>query len=297
MSTPELASGAYDLLFGPFAEFAFMKRALVGSLALTLGAVPVGVFLMLRRMSLIGDTMAHAILPGVAFGYLFAGLSLAAMTVGGLVTGMAVALLAGLVSRTTTVKEDASFASFHLIALSIGVVIISLRGSNVDLLNVLFGTVLALDNAAVIFLACVATLSLAFLALIYRPLVMECVDPGFLRSFSPAGGIAHIAFLMLLVLNMVAGFHALGTLLAIGIMILPAVTARFWAHEVTGLICSALVIAGLACWLGLLASFHFDLPSGPAIVLFAGGFYLASMAIGTNGGFLWRLLPARHLEA
>jgi zinc/manganese transport system permease protein len=219
------------------------------------------------------------------------------MTIGGLITGMAVALLAGLITRTTALKEDASFASFHLIALSVGVVILSLSGSNIDLLKVLFGTVLALDNGAVIFLASVATISLGFLALIYRPLVMECVDPGFLRSFGRAGGIAHIAFLMLLVLNMVAGFHALGTLLAIGIMILPAVTARFWAHEVTGLICSALVIAALSCWLGLLASFHFDLPSGPAIVLFAGGLYLVSMLVGANGGLAWRLLPVRHLVA
>ncbi|MCB1437262.1 MAG: metal ABC transporter permease [Rhodobiaceae bacterium] len=297
MTAADFLHAPAEFLFGPFGEFAFMKRALVGSLALCLGAVPVGVFLMLRRMSLIGDTMAHAILPGVAVGYLMSGLSLTAMSIGGLATGLAVALLAGLVTRTTVIREDASFAAFHLIALSIGVVIVSVRGSNIDLLHVLFGTVLALDNGAVAFLASVATVTMAALALLYRPLVIECIDPIFLRTVSRAGGLAHIGFLMLLVLNMVAGFHALGTLLAIGIMILPAVGARFWAHDITGLLLAALMIGALSCWLGLLASFHLDLPSGPAIVLVAGGLYLASMLLGANGGLAWRLLPARHLEA
>ena len=94
----------YDALVAPFLEFAFMRRALVGCLAIALGATPVGVFLMLRRMSLTGDAMAHAILPGAAIGFLVAGLSLSAMTIGGLVAGMAVALAAGFVARSTTLR-------------------------------------------------------------------------------------------------------------------------------------------------------------------------------------------------
>ena len=87
----------WELLFAPFAEFGFMRRALLGCIAVSIGATPLGVFLMLRRMSLTGDAMAHAILPGAAIGYLVAGLSLGAMTIGGLVAGMTVALLSGYV--------------------------------------------------------------------------------------------------------------------------------------------------------------------------------------------------------
>jgi hypothetical protein len=140
-------------LFSPFIEFGFMRRALAGCLALSLGATPVGVFLMLRRMSLAGDAMSHAILPGAAIGYLIAGLSLPAMTLGGLVAGLAVAVLAGGVARNTVIKEDTSLATFYLLSLSAGVLIISLRGSSVDLLHVLFGSVLALDDAALFLLA------------------------------------------------------------------------------------------------------------------------------------------------
>src|SRR5689334_14013763 len=102
----------YDALIAPFLEFEFMRRALAGVVALALGGAPIGVFLMLRRMSLVGDAMAHAILPGAAIGFLFSGLNLFAMTFGGLIAGFSVALLAGLVSRVTVIKEDASLAAF-----------------------------------------------------------------------------------------------------------------------------------------------------------------------------------------
>src|ERR687893_2582181 len=245
----------YDALFAPFAEFEFMRRALVGAVAIALAGAPVGVFLMLRRMSLAGDAMAHAILPGAAAGYLLAGLSLPAMTIGGLAAGVIVALLAGLVARLTALKEDASLAAFYLLSLALGVTIVSLRGSSIDLLHVLFGTVLALDDAALLLLAAIATITLATLALLYRPLVLECVDPVFLRSVSRSGTPVHLVFLGLVVLNLVGGFQALGTLLAVGLVMLPAAAARFWSADITimTLIATALGIAsGFA---GLLLSF------------------------------------------
>ncbi|MEM6945750.1 MAG: metal ABC transporter permease, partial [Pseudomonadota bacterium] len=169
----------WDLLFEPFAAYGFMRRALIGCIAISVGATPVGVFLMLRRMSLTGDAMAHAILPGAAVGYLIAGLSLTAMTIGGLIAGMAVALFSGFVSRATPLREDASLAAFYLISLAAGVLIVSMRGSNVDLMHVLFGTVLALDDAALILLCSIASITVLILALLFRPLVLECADPQF----------------------------------------------------------------------------------------------------------------------
>jgi zinc/manganese transport system permease protein len=287
----------YDTFIAPFAEFDFMQRALVGVVAIALGSGPVGIFLMLRRMSLTGDAIAHAILPGAALGYLVAGLSLPAMTLGGLVAGIVVAVAAGLVARLTSLKEDASLAAFYLLSLALGVTVISVRGSNIDLLHVLFGTVLALDDAALLLLAGVATVTLLALAVVYRPLVLECVDPTFLRSVSRAGPPTHLLFLGLVVLNLVAGFHALGTLLAVGLMMLPAIAARFWSADITIMMIVA-VGAGLVSGLvGLLLSYHFELPAGPAIILTAGGIYILSLIIGPAGGLLWLLRPRKHLEA
>src|ERR671923_2347374 len=244
----------YDLFIGPFAEFAFMRRALAGVLALALGACPIGVFLMLRRMSLVGDAMAHAILPGAAVGFLLSGLNLFAMTAGGLIAGFVVAFLTGFVARMTELKEDAALATFYLLSLALGVTIVSLKGTNIDLLHVLFGTVLALDNPTLLLIAGNATLTLVLLALIYRPLVIECVDPGFMRSVSGAGAPAHLAFLALVVLNLVSGFHALGTLLAVGIMMLPAGIARFWARDINMILLLATASGIIGGYAGLLLS-------------------------------------------
>lgn len=288
----------YDLLIGPFAEFDFMRRALVGVTALSVSGAPIGVFLMLRRMSLTGDAMAHAILPGAALGYLVAGFSLPAMTIGGLAAGFAVALAAGAVARATVLKEDASLAAFYLISLALGVTIVSLRGSAIDLLHVLFGNVLALDDGVLILLAGVATVSLTALAALYRPLVLECVDPGFLRSVSRSGGFVHLTFLALVVLNLVAGFNALGTLLAVGMMMLPAAAARFWTADITRLLLLATGFGIVAGYAGLVVSYAAgsSLPAGPAIILAAGVLYLLSLLLGSQGGLARRALIRPHLE-
>ena len=286
----------HDLLIAPFAEFAFMRRALVGGIALSLAGGPVGVFLMLRRMSLTGDAMAHAILPGVAIAYLLFGLSLGPMTLGGLAAGFIVAILAGIVARVTVLKEDASLAAFYLLSLALGVTIVSLKGSNVDLLHVLFGSVLALGDDALVLVAGIATVTLAALALIYRPLVMDTVDPGFLRSVSTSGGPVHLIFLGLVVLNLVGGFNALGTLLSVGLMMLPAAASRFWSADITAMLVISALTGCLATVSGLLASYHLNLAAGPAIVLAAGLIYLVSMAFGRREGLLWRLLPTAHLS-
>jgi zinc/manganese transport system permease protein len=287
----------YEAFIAPFAEFEFMRRALAGAFALALGAGPIGVFLMLRRMSLVGDAMAHAILPGAAIGFLISGLNLFAIAAGGLIAGFIIALAAGLIARATELKEDASLAAFFLISLAVGVTIVSIRGSNIDLLRFLFGSVLALDDPTLFLIAANATISLLGLALIYRPLVLECVDPVFLRSVSSAGGPAHIAFLALVVINLISGFHALGTLLAVGIMMLPAIAARFWARDITTMITIAVAVGAVSGYAGLLLSYHASFPSGPAIILVAGTIYGLSVLFGRVDGLVRQMFPGRHLEA
>ncbi|MBN8442843.1 MAG: metal ABC transporter permease [Thauera sp.] len=282
-----------DLLVTPFTDFAFMRRALAGCLALALGATPVGVFLLLRRMSLMGDAMSHAILPGAALGYLAFGLSLGAMTVGGIVAGLVVVLAAGVVTRASILKEDASLAAFYLLSLAAGVMIVSLRGRNLDLLHVLFGSVLALDDGSLLLIGGITTLTLFGLALLFRPLVLECFDPAFLRGVSRWSPVAHYGFLALVVFNLVSGFHALGTLMAVGIMILPSAAARLWAHELWSLLALAVAFALTSSVAGLLLSFHADVPAGPAIVLMCGLVYFASL-LAAPGGLLAGRLPVRH---
>lgn len=286
-----------EWLIGPFLEFSFMQRALVGALAISLSAAPVGVFLMLRRMSLTGDAIAHAMLPGVAVGFLFAGLSVKAMTVGGLIAGCAVSLFSGLVSRLTSVAEDASLAAFYLISLAAGVLIISSSGSNVDLLHVLFGSILALDDTALYLLATISSITLILLALLFRPIVVECLDRDFLQSVSPLSPIAYFAFLLLVVLNLIAGFNALGTLMSVGIMILPAAAARYWFKALDSVLLVACLFAFICSYLGLLLSYYLSWSTGPTIILVLGANYVLAFIFGRNDGIVPKLFRHGHLSA
>jgi zinc/manganese transport system permease protein len=296
MNTPDLWVWVQPWL-GPFLEFAFMRNALLGCLLLSVSAAPVGVFLMLRRMSLMGDAMAHAILPGAAIGYLVSGLSLGAMTVGGIAAGLVVAVGAGLVARNTVLREDASLSAFYLLSLALGVLIVSTRGNSVDLLHVLFGTVLALDGAALTLLAAIAATTLVTMAVIRRPLVLDCLDPSFLRGRSRWSAVAHYGFLALLVINLVAGFHALGTLMAVGMMVLPAATARLWVRGLLPLLLTSVGLALLASASGLLLSYHADWPTSPVIVLSLGCAYLASMFLAPHGLLRHQRPVSFHLQA
>jgi zinc/manganese transport system permease protein len=277
----------------PF-EYLFMKRALASCICISLGAAPVGIFLILRRMSLMGDALSHAILPGAAVGYLSVGLSLIAMGVGGLISGFIVAVISGLVTRYTSLKEDASFAGFFLISMALGVLLISVKHSAIDLMHILFGNVLAVNQSALLFIGCITTLTLLILTIIYRPFIIECFDPQYFRQTKSRGNIYHLLFVVIVVLNLVSGFQTMGTLLSLGIMMLPALSARFWMSSIHKVILLSVGVAIASSVIGLLIASYGDLPSGPAIVLTAGGFYIFSLIFGKMGGILTRVQKRDH---
>ncbi|MEQ1770051.1 MAG: metal ABC transporter permease [Devosia sp.] len=287
----------YEIFIQPFVESEAMRRALVAAIVLALSAAPVGVFLMLRRMSLTGDAMSHAVLPGVAAAFLLSGLAIIPMTIGGLVAGLAVALLSGLASRVTRQREDSSLAAFYLISLALGVLLVSLKGSDLELEHVLFGDILNLADESLVVIGITSTLSLVGLAVIWRPLVAECLDPAFLSSVSRSGRWAHFTFLVLVVLNLIGAFQALGSLLAVGLMMLPAATARFWARSLDGVVGIAIVIGIAAAYVGLLVAHRLALDPGPSIILVSGAAYVLSILFAPRGVIFDRLRPARHRTA
>jgi zinc/manganese transport system permease protein len=284
-----------EALAGPFAEFSFLRRALVGCVALSVSAPPLGLFLMLRRMSLTADVLSHGILPGVAVGFLLGGLSVLALAAGGFVGGLLVALGAGALARATGGREDAALAALYLVSLAFGVALVSGAAGAVEVTALLFGSVLGVDDQALLLMCGVATLTLFALAFAWRPLVLDAFDPGFAAAEGARGGLWHLLFLGLVVLNVVAAITALGTLMAVGLLMLPAIAARHWAAELGGMARVAVGIAVGASVLGLLLSYHLDLPSGPAIVLAAGAAWALSVGLGPVDSLLSRHARRRHL--
>jgi len=276
----------HDLFLAPF-ELGFMRRALAGCVALSLAGPPLGVFLVLRRMALMSDVLQHGILPGIAAGAVLGGLSLWVMGAGGLAAGLAVALLAGWLARASGGREDSQFAGVYLVALALGVALISAQ-RGVDLTHLLFGSVLAVDDATLLGMAGAASVTLPALAVIWRPLILESLDPGFTAAAGLRGGVWHLAFLSLVVLCVVSGFVALGTLMSVGLMMLPAVAARHFAATLAGQVRAAVALAVAASVLGLLLSYHENVPAGPAIVLTAGALWAVGLLAGPRESLLRR---------
>jgi zinc/manganese transport system permease protein len=289
--------GPYEILVDPFAANAFMRRALAACVALSLAAAPVGVLLTLRRLALFGDALAHGILPGVALGFALAGgFSVVAMSAGGILAGLIIALAAGFFARKTVLREDAALAGSYLTALALGIAIISVGGGQGhELMHLLFGSVLAVDETALLFIAGTATVTLLVLALLWRGLLLEILDPGFLQAAGARPGLWQAAFLGLVVLNLVAACQAVGTLMAVGLMMLPALAARFWSAGLPGIVRAAVAVALVSAVAGLLVSYHLDVPSGPAIVLVAAAVWGLSMLAGPEASLAARLLRRPHL--
>jgi zinc/manganese transport system permease protein len=277
-------------LFAEMWSFAFMQRAFVTTTVLSASVAPVGAFLVLRRLSLAGEAMAHAITPGVVIGFVFAGLSVFSLLVGGLIAGIGAALLTAFLARKTILRSDASLASIYLIALALGIFILSAAGSAVPLKSFLFGSILGIDDASMILVGAVATVTLISFAIILRPLIISTCDPVFFETQVKRPMLIEQAFMLLLVLNLLAAFKTLGTLMAVGLMILPATSARYWSSTITGQLGLSFLFALASCWVGLTLSYLFpETPSGPAIVLTAGGFFLVSVLFGPLGfGRRWR---------
>jgi len=286
------AAAIHAALVQPFENLAFMRAALVACLALALSNGVVGTLLVLRRMSLDGDVLGHAVMPGAAVGFLYGGPSPAWLSLGGLVSGLAVAALSGIVASERT-RRAAGLVVFYLLALALGVLLIAWRGSNIDIMRVLFGTVLAIDRPALLQIAAMSSIVVIAVAALYRPLAVGAFDPAFLRTVARRAPYKML-FLGLVVLTLVASFQAFGTLLALGPLLLPAAAARCWGLGAAGSMALATAFGVLASVAGLLTSYHFDLPSGPAIVLVAG--LLFGMSVAATGA-LRRLTPMFVREA
>ena len=215
------------------------------------------------------------------------------MIIGGLAAGITVALLTSLLARFTIIREDASLASLYLISLALGIFILSAAGSAIPLKSFLFGSILGMDDETLYLIGATATVTLVSFALILRPLVTSTIDPVFHESRSSRPGLVVHWFMFLVALNLLGAFKALGTLMAVGLMILPATAARYWVSTLTGYLVLTFLFALASCWAGLILSFYAsEVPSGPAIILVAGAIFFVSVLFAPQGlGFLHRQRP------
>jgi zinc/manganese transport system permease protein len=285
-----------SVLAAPFAfEHVFMWRALATCCLLGVSASILGCVLVVRRLSLLGDALAHSLLPGIGLAYLLFGTSIMALLIGGLVAGVLTAMASALISRLTRLKEDAAFAALFITLVAAGVMLISRIGTPIDLMHFLFGNVLGLSDADLDLAAGVSVLTVVAVAFGYRAILLECFDPAFHRASGGWSTLTHLGLLALIVLNLVAALHALGSVLAIGLFMLPAVTANLWCERWGRMLTVAALVAVVGSTLGLYLSYQAHLASGPCMVATLGLGFLLSCLISPRHGLLRRLRrPPTH---
>jgi zinc/manganese transport system permease protein len=283
----------HDHSITAMAQDAGLMRALIAGLMLAIATAPLGVFLILRRMSLIGDAFGHAILPGAAGAALLSGGATWAISLGAAITGTTVFISASFIGRILRLPEDAGFALFFMSALALGIVISTLGGSQIDLDGLLFGNALELDNTALILCAIAMVASLIGMTAIYRPLMIDTLDSSFLAGAGGSkaiGPMAQMVFFALLATTSVAAFHALGALMAVGMTIIPAIGARYIARTIPKMMLAAGGLAATGVCLGLTLATLAHFPAGATIILCLVALAFTSAIIGpvnsvrTRGG-------------
>jgi zinc/manganese transport system permease protein len=273
---------------------AALRGGAAGALALAFGGAPLGVLLIARRMSLMGDALSHGILLGAAVAFLIAGRDPLVLTLGALAAALVVTGLSSLLARTRRLPEDAAFAVVYLPALAAGAALMSRKAGPEALEAMLFGAAGALDRSGLFLAAAAATASLIGLALFVRGFVAESVDPGFARAEGVGGGL-HLLLMMLVALNLVAGFRAFGALMTVALMMIPAAAARFWARGYAGQAGVAIALSAAASGLGLLIAARAGLEPGAVMTLSAAALFAASGLLGANGGLIVTLAGRRRL--
>ena len=253
-------------LIQPFLEHQFMREAWLMAAMLATSSVPLGVWFILCRMGLLGDAMSHAILPGVAVAYLWFGMSIWAMSLLGLLAGLCVALLVGVLPQ----RGDAHLTLLYLVALALGVVLMSQSGNSMDLSHVLFGQILAVDPDVWWIVLVALILTLSTLCMFHRTLLLVTIDPLWARGHGFFPSWYNALLISLFVINLVAGIQVMGTLMMLGLTMLPAIAAMFFARSVASMMIYGVLFAYVGIAGGLLVSFYWDTLPGPSIVLMLG---------------------------
>lgn len=279
----------HDFFIAPF-SYDFMQRGLLSALLLSVSGGLLGCILVLRRLALMGDALSHSLLPGVGLAYWLFGANTLALFAGGLLAGLLTALGSAVISRLTRVKEDAAFGALFILFFGAGVALVSALPSRLNLMDFLFGNILGVSPADLRLAAFSTALTLIAFGLFHRSILLETFDPVFYRATGGRGGRVHLGLLALVVLNLVAALQAMGVVLALGLFLLPAVTAYLWCDSFRGLLLASVLIAAVCCWAGILLSYHLGLASGASIVICLGALFLLSALFSPHYGILGRLL-------
>jgi ABC-type Mn2+/Zn2+ transport system permease subunit len=282
-------------LLEPF-EYEFMQRAFLVCVLIGFTNGFLGAFIVIRRLALTADALSHSLLPGLAVAAIFIGLNPVGLLLGGLVAAVIVAVGGQLITRSSRIKDETAIASLYVIAFALGVILIRYAKVKVDLDGFLFGKILGVSNSDIGISLATCAVTLATLLILQRPLLITLFESSVARSQGIPVQALLITLMILIVLAMLASLQAVGVLLSLGLLILPAATMYLLSDSYQAMSWGGAAIGVAGAVLGLLISFRANIPSGPAIVMVLGLVFLAALLFSPKYGIITRALRPRHLH-
>ncbi len=257
-----------DLIMQPF-QYEFIQRALAGAIVIGILCAALGVFVVLRRMSLIGHALTHSALPGLVIAYLLGGSLFVGALMATLMTGIGI----GAFSREQKVYEDTSVGIVPTVMFAFGILLISATKSYRDMSAMLFGNILGMTNADLCLTLIVTAGILVMMFLFFKELKLFCVDSQYAQAIGIPVSFVRYGLLIALSLTVVVGIQAVGTILTSALLVIPAAAARLLTDRLRPMLILACVFAVIAAIAGVYASYYLSVSSGACIVLVCAFFF------------------------
>ena len=265
-------------------NYQFLQYALLTSILVGLASGVIGAFIILRGMSLMGDAISHAVLPGVAISYMF-GFS---YIVGATAFGMLTAGIIGFLTQRSRLKNDTAIGIVFSSFFALGIILISFAQSATDLYHILFGNVLAVRESDLQMTAILSGIVLLFIFIFYKELKITSFDPMMAKAYGLNTTLIHHVLMFFLTLVAVVSLQTVGTILVIAMLITPAATAYLLTNNLAKMIILSATIGVLSAIVGVFFSFSYNWPSGATIVLACALFFTLAFLFSPTKGILFR---------
>lgn len=265
-------------------KYEFLQYALITSVIVGIVSGVIGSFIILRGMSLMGDAISHAVLPGVAMSYMLG----ANYMIGASLFGILAAGLIGFVTQKSKLKNDTAIGIVFSSFFALGIIMISLAESSTDLYHILFGNVLAVRPSDMYTTLGVAVVVILFVIIFYKELLVSSFDPTMAKAYGLKVQVIHYALMFFLTLVAVSSLQTVGTVLVVAMLITPAATAFLLTDKLSVMIVIASSIGVISAVIGLLFSYTYNLASGATIVLTTVVFFIIAFIFSPKQGFIFK---------
>lgn len=256
-------------------NFHFLQNALITALVVGIVGGAVGCFIILRGMSLMGDAISHAVLPGVAISFIL-GIN---FFIGAIVFGLLASTIITYIKSNSIIKSDTAIGITFSSFLALGIILIGIANSSTDLFHILFGNILAVQDLDMWITIAVALLVLTTITIFFRPLLLTSFDPILAKSIGVKVTFYHYLLMVILTLVAVTAMQSVGTILIVALLITPAATAYLYANSLKTMILLSSGFGALASVLGLFIGYSFNIAAGSSIVLTSALLFLISFFI------------------